>query len=79
VLNTMLRMEDVVWSPDSTRIVFSEQTFVTFKDGDLWVMDAATGTLTNLTDDNYTDAIFFLKEDEDGPVLRRYRTGLDTG
>lgn len=65
VLNTMLRMEDVVWSPDSTRIVFSEQTFVTFKDGDLWVMDAATGTLTNLTDDNYTDAIFFLKEDED--------------
>jgi Tol biopolymer transport system component len=65
VLNTTLRMEDVVWSPDSTRLAFSEQTFMTFKDGDLWVMDATTGSLTNLTDDDYTGAILFLNEDAD--------------
>ncbi len=65
VLNTMLRIEDVVWSPDSTRLAFSEQTFVTFKDGDLWVMDAGTGALTNLTDDGYDGAILFLQDDAD--------------
>ncbi len=63
VLNTMLRIEDIVWSPDSTRLALSEQTFVTFKDGDLWVMEAATGTLTNVTDDHYRDAIALLSDD----------------
>ncbi len=63
VLNTMLRIEDVVWSPDSSRLAFSERTFVTFKDGDLWVMEAATGALTNVTDDNYRDAIGLLPDD----------------
>ncbi|MEZ4532921.1 MAG: DPP IV N-terminal domain-containing protein [Thermomicrobiales bacterium] len=63
VLNTMLRIEDVIWSPDSTRLAFSEQTFVTYKDGDLWVMDAATGELTNLTDDHYDGAIIDLHDD----------------
>ena len=65
VLNTGLRVEDVVWSPDSTRLAFSEQTFITFKDGDLWIMDAATGVLTNLTDDHYDGAILFLQDDAD--------------
>jgi Tol biopolymer transport system component len=63
VLNTMLRMEDVVWSPDSTRLAFSEQTFQTLKDGDLWLMEAATGTLTNLTDDGYDGKILFQQDD----------------
>lgn len=51
------RREDIVWSPDSTRIAFGEQAFVTFNDGDLWVMDAATGNLTNLTDDGFSGDI----------------------
>ncbi|MCA9859023.1 MAG: PD40 domain-containing protein, partial [Thermomicrobiales bacterium] len=64
VLNTMLRIEDVVWSPDSTMIAFSEQAFITFEDGDLWVMDATTGTLTNLTDDGF-DGNLLSQDDED--------------
>ena len=54
-----------MWSPDSTRLAFSEQTFVTFKDGDLWVMDAQTGALTNLTDDQYDGSVLFLAEGDD--------------
>jgi Tol biopolymer transport system component len=65
VLNTGLRSEDVIWSPDSTRLAFSERTLVTFRDGDLWVIDAATGTLTNLTDDGYDGAILIPQDDGD--------------
>ncbi len=50
-LEAGLRMEDVVWSPDSSMLALAEQAFVRFIDGDLWVMDATTGDLTNLTDD----------------------------
>lgn len=51
VLDAGLRIEDVVWSPDSSKVAFSEQTLVYFKDGDIWIMDAATGALTNFTDE----------------------------
>ena len=51
--NIKLRPDDVVWSPDSTKIAFAEQAFTFLVDGDLWVMDAATGELTDLTDDGY--------------------------
>jgi Tol biopolymer transport system component len=53
VLEAGLRIEDVVWSPDSSRLAFAEQTFVVLRDGDLWVMDVATGTLTNVDDDGF--------------------------
>jgi WD40 repeat protein len=46
--------DELVWSPDSTRIALAEPAFQTFRDGDLWVMDAATGELTDLTDDGFT-------------------------
>lgn len=52
------RQEDMVWSPDSTRIAFGEQAFIYGDDGDLWVMDATTGDLTNLTDDGFSGALF---------------------
>jgi Tol biopolymer transport system component len=42
---------DAGLSPDSRRLAFAEQAFNLLRDGDLWVMDAATGNLTNLTDD----------------------------
>jgi Tol biopolymer transport system component len=51
VLDSGLRIDDVVWSPDGSRIAFSEDAFVRFNDGDIWVMDAATGALTDLTDE----------------------------
>lgn len=46
-----LRLEDVVWSPDSSALALAEQSFLNFRDGDLWLMDATSGALTNLTDD----------------------------
>jgi WD40 repeat protein len=58
-----IRIEDIVWSPDSTRLAFSENVFRYFKDGDLWVMDAATGALTNLTDDAYDGPVVIGAED----------------
>lgn len=42
-----IRLNDIVWSPDSTRIAFAENSFQLLLDGDLWVIDAATGVLTN--------------------------------
>ena len=53
-----LRPDDIVWSPDSTKIAFAERAFEYLKDGDLWVMDAATGQLTDLTDDGYQGTFF---------------------
>ncbi len=55
-----LRTEDVVWSPDSTKIAFAERSFITFQDGDLWVMDAASGELTNVTDDGVEGGVSLL-------------------
>jgi Tol biopolymer transport system component len=49
-----LNPTDLVWSPDGTRIAFAEQAFQLLREGDLWLMDAATGRLTNLTDDGAT-------------------------
>src|SRR3954463_3338246 len=34
-LRSGVREEDVVWSPDSTKLAFGEQSFRTFVDGDL--------------------------------------------
>jgi Tol biopolymer transport system component len=52
-----LREEDVVWSPDSSKLAYSEESFQTFIDGDLWVMDAETGEVTNVADDGYNGKI----------------------
>lgn len=52
-LSAGLRLEDVAWSTDGTQIAFVERTFQFYEDGDLWLMDAATGTLTNLDDDGF--------------------------
>src|SRR6266498_846948 len=52
-----LREENVVWSPDSSKLAFSEESFQTFIDGDLWVMDAQSGEVTNVADDSYSGRI----------------------
>jgi hypothetical protein len=54
-LEAGLRVGDVSWSPDSTRLVLTEDSFRILRDGDLWVVDALTGELTNLTDDGFND------------------------
>jgi dipeptidyl aminopeptidase/acylaminoacyl peptidase len=43
--------EYIRWSPDSRHIAFSE-SYQQFHDPDIWIMDADSGKLTNLTEDN---------------------------
>ncbi len=57
------RAEDVVWSPDSSRLAFTEMGYHTGDDSDLWVMDTVSGALTNLTDDGYIGSLFSLGDD----------------
>ncbi len=64
-----LEMTDISWSPDSSTIAFAENPFTRFLDGDLWIMDALTGELTNVTDDGYEGELpVFGDIDFDGPV-----------
>ncbi len=58
--NVALSEHDVVWAPDSSRLAFTEQSLTLNVDGDLWLMDATTGELTNVTDDGYEGTIAFL-------------------
>ncbi len=44
-------LRSVAWSPDSTRIAFTENLFVYAFESDIWTMDIASGGLTDLTDD----------------------------
>jgi Tol biopolymer transport system component len=53
-LDAGLRLDSVAWSPDSSHLTFAEEALTYLKDGDLWLVDAATGALTNLDDDGYT-------------------------
>jgi len=41
------------WSPDSTQIAVVGQPLVTGQDTDLWIMEVASSTWSNLTDDGY--------------------------
>jgi dipeptidyl aminopeptidase/acylaminoacyl peptidase len=52
-LEAGLRIEDITWSPDGSKLALTERAFVLLRDGDLWLMDAATGALTNIADDGY--------------------------
>ncbi|MCC6790390.1 MAG: hypothetical protein IT336_01830 [Thermomicrobiales bacterium] len=65
-LEARLRIDDVAWSPDSSKIALSEESFRYFIDGDLWVLDAVTGELTDLTDEGYNGEIPIF--DRDAPV-----------
>lgn len=42
------------WSPDSTQIAFSENPLELGNESDIWVLNRADGTFTNLTDDDLT-------------------------
>lgn len=46
-----LDLRTVAWSPDSTRLAFTEDWARYFFESDLWVLDVETGALSNLTDD----------------------------
>lgn len=56
-LDARLWSDSVVWSPDSSQLAFAERWPQYFVDGDLWLLDASTGDLTNLLDDGYRGAL----------------------
>lgn len=58
----------VRWSPDSTRLAFTEDFPLRLVDADIWVMDAASGTLHNLTDDGVMGRISFSDSTLAGPL-----------
>jgi dipeptidyl aminopeptidase/acylaminoacyl peptidase len=51
-LHAGIRLEDVTWSPDGEHLAFTERALISYIDGDLWLMDAANGELTNLDDES---------------------------
>jgi Tol biopolymer transport system component len=69
VLEAGIRLEDVTWSPDGSMIAFSERTFTTFQDGDLWLMDTATGTLANLDDDGFSGNLPVVRPNPDEALI----------
>ena len=42
-------LDTVRWSPDGTKLAFSEDFFITFRDSDIWVYDTETNTITDMT------------------------------
>ena len=63
-LDAGLWADSVVWSPDSAWLAFAELWPMFLVDGDLWLMDASTGALSNLLDDGYSGALGGTSPDE---------------
>ena len=63
-LDAGLWVDSVVWSPDSAWLAFAELWGQFLVDGDLWLMDASTGALTNLLDDGYSGALGAMPPDD---------------
>lgn len=56
-LGADLRLASAVWSPESKWLAFGEWPVRTREDSDLWVLNAASGELRNLTDDGFQGPI----------------------
>jgi Tol biopolymer transport system component len=50
-------LANVAWSPDGTRLALTEDMVNQLRESDLWLFEAATGTLTDLTDDGVAGRI----------------------
>ncbi len=42
-------LETVRWSPDGTKLAFSEDFLITLRDSDIWLYDTETNTVTDMT------------------------------
>jgi Tol biopolymer transport system component len=49
--NSGIDPASLAWSPDGSRVAWTENWSRNFQESDIWVMDVATGASTNLTDD----------------------------
>jgi hypothetical protein len=67
-LGSIIRLEDLAWSPDGTKLAYTVHAFRTLKDGDLWLMDVATGQVTNLDDDGFDGTIPFRAGQSDATI-----------
>ena len=71
-----LDRSSLAWSPDSRRLAFTEDWAVRFVYAHIWTLDAATGKLTNLTDNGATGSILGTKIPA---ALQRRAAGMDGG
>jgi dipeptidyl aminopeptidase/acylaminoacyl peptidase len=53
---------NVTWSPDGSRLAFTEDFRLSYEESDLLVWDLATGDVTNLTDDGASGGVIDLPE-----------------
>lgn len=60
------------WSPDSTQIAFSENPLELGHESDIWVLNAADGVFTNLTEDGLTGSWRTLANQQDAAVNLDY-------
>jgi Tol biopolymer transport system component len=60
-----LDVSHIAWSPDSATVALTEDSARYMRDGDIWIIDAGSGQVRNLTDDSYAGAIP-LSSDEEG-------------
>lgn len=51
--------DTLYWSTDSKWVTFTTNALQLFLDSDIWVLNAATGVLTNITDDGMSDIGLF--------------------
>jgi len=56
------------WSPANDALVFGEQVAELLVDGDIWSFDVASGELSNLTEDLYSNPLPLLSEEEYDPI-----------
>ncbi|MBA3869673.1 MAG: PD40 domain-containing protein [Anaerolineae bacterium] len=58
-----LDLDSVRWSPDGTKLAFSEDFILTFRDSDIWVYDTKTNAITDLTSAPNRDLKFLSNTD----------------
>jgi len=54
-------LDSIAWSPDSTRIAFTDDAFRAMFESDIWLLETESGKLTNLTDDGVVGGILRLE------------------
>lgn len=63
-----IRLDTLVWSPDSTAVAFSLDAIEQLYDSDLYLYELDEGALTNLTDDGYAVDAKIVQMLDDAPI-----------
>ncbi len=80
--------ESVRWSPDSRYLTLATNFYISFHEPDIWVIDASSGALTDITDDGVTHLDFgtdwhnldlFPCWTEDGQIIFLRMSRVSTG